>query len=782
MIKLLSLFSGIGAFEKALERLGIDYELVDFCDIDKYAAQSYCAIHNVSPDKNLGDISKVNEKDLPDFDIMTWGFPCFVKGTKVLTDKGYKNIEEIEVGDRVLTHTGTFKKVLKTGETYNKEIYKVKAQGMFDTYVTGNHPYYVLRSEKYYNKKLRKYEYSYLQPQWIKVKDLKEKDDYVGVNIPTKEENKYDLDKETCWLLGRYVANGYIEHNKDQYNIIYSIKNTEINDFKEHLKKYQILTQMYRYKYKAIINSKELVEFIEKMKFGETKRNKDIPMFILDLPISLAREFIEGYLSGTGSYSNFVYRISSVNQNLLMKLQLLIAKVYNTSINIKQSKPIYVIAYKTNIHALQTICDLNNNIMWYPVKEVVNTNKLETVYNLEVEEDNSYTANNFIVHNCQDISIAGKQHGVIQGETRSGLYYEGLRILQEKKPKISIIENVKNLLSDRFKQTFNSICRDLEKQGYNTYFKILNAKNYNVPQNRERVFIVAIRKDIDNEKFQFPLPMPLTRKLGDLLEDKVDEKYYLSDKALGRVIHKNNRILKTLKTPEVSNCIMASYSRFGGRDETVIIEDEKPSIKVIEKTKKGYDEATIGDSITINYANNINKRGRVGKEVANTILTSPNIGVLVDPKIVTPEEFETYNNNSSLGGRIYDKSGISPTITTRHGVILKEDTKNSNKKKMFNSYNNTEIKDIAPTQTTGCGNIDSSSAVLIADDEKTLMRLRKLTPLECWRLMGFDDEDLYKAKEAGVSEGQLYKQAGNSIVVDVLVAIFKNLFNALDIK
>ncbi len=76
MIILFSLFSGIGAFEKALERLGIEYELVGFSEIDKFAVKSYCAIHNVTEDKNFGDITKINEKELPDFDMMTWGFPC----------------------------------------------------------------------------------------------------------------------------------------------------------------------------------------------------------------------------------------------------------------------------------------------------------------------------------------------------------------------------------------------------------------------------------------------------------------------------------------------------------------------------------------------------------------------------------------------------------------------------------------------------------------------------------------------------------------------------------
>lgn len=133
---------------------------------------------------------------------------------------------------------------------------------------------------------------------------------------------------------------------------------------------------------------------------------------------------------------------------------------------------------------------------------------------------------------CTDLSAAGRQKGFIDengNKTRSGMYYEGIRILREKKPKLSIIENVKALTSKKFAKEFQMILDDLDEAGYNTYYKILNAKDYGIPQNRERVFIISIRKDIDNGKFKFPDPKPLKIRLKDLLDDEVDEKVkYLS--------------------------------------------------------------------------------------------------------------------------------------------------------------------------------------------------------------------------------------------------------------
>lgn len=138
---------------------------------------------------------------------------------------------------------------------------------------------------------------------------------------------------------------------------------------------------------------------------------------------------------------------------------------------------------------------------------------------------------------CQDISIAGKGKGLFNedgSQTRSGLFFEALRIIEATKPKVAIAENVKNLTSKRFTDQFDIVLTSLETAGYNNYWKILNAKDFGIPQNRERVFIVSIRKDIDTGDFKFPTPFPLELRAKDLLDDDVDEKYYLSEKVQNR--------------------------------------------------------------------------------------------------------------------------------------------------------------------------------------------------------------------------------------------------------
>lgn len=134
---------------------------------------------------------------------------------------------------------------------------------------------------------------------------------------------------------------------------------------------------------------------------------------------------------------------------------------------------------------------------------------------------------------CQDISVAGHQAGIVKGETRSGLLYEVQRLLtvsalSDELPKYLILENVKNLVGKKFIDQFNGWLEWLDGLGYNNYWQVLNAKDYGIPQNRERVFVVSVRKDIDTG-FKFPEPTPLATTMMDFLENEVDDKYYISD-------------------------------------------------------------------------------------------------------------------------------------------------------------------------------------------------------------------------------------------------------------
>lgn len=190
---------------------------------------------------------------------------------------------------------------------------------------------------------------------------------------------------------------------------------------------------------------------------------------------------------------------------------------------------------------------------------------------------------------CQDISLAGKQKGLFNedgSQTRSGLFFEALRIIEETQPKIAIAENVKNLVGKKFKEQFEIVLSSLEQAGYNNYWKVLNAKDFGIPQNRERVFIVSIRKDIDTGVFEFPEPYELKLRLKDLLEDEVDEKFYVSNNNVNDLLQNisestgcqvKNQGKDVVRTTDVAGTLLArDYKGFGNQEMTAVVEPVRP--------------------------------------------------------------------------------------------------------------------------------------------------------------------------------------------------------------
>lgn len=240
---------------------------------------------------------------------------------------------------------------------------------------------------------------------------------------------------------------------------------------------------------------------------------------------------------------------------------------------------------------------------------------------------------NLIMHGspCQDFSVAGKQAGGDVGSgTRSSLMYETIRIVGKLRPKYVVWENVKNLLSKKHKHNFDAYIETMNILGYNSYYQVLNAKDYGIPQNRERVYTVSIRKDIDKGIFIFPPKEELKLRLKDMLEDEVDEKYYLSEKMIN-FFYKNEQIQKEkgngfrFRVSDGNIVAKAVTTRAGGRMDDNFI-------KIKNATKKGYDEAIEGDSINLSFPESTTRRGRVGHQVSQTLQCNSNMGVVINER------------------------------------------------------------------------------------------------------------------------------------------------------
>lgn len=245
---------------------------------------------------------------------------------------------------------------------------------------------------------------------------------------------------------------------------------------------------------------------------------------------------------------------------------------------------------------------------------------------------------------CQDFSISGLGKGGDKGSgTRSSLMYETIRIVEKLKPKYVIWENVKNLLSKKHRHNFDAYLEAMKQLGYTNYYQVLNAKDYGIPQNRERVFTISILGE--HKPFEFPPKQELKLKLKDMLEDEVEEKYYLSDKQLTYILDMKDVALSSgrnindrVVNPQIAKTISCRGAADQRADVTNFVIDncdeelkvKEVKLRVKEATKKGYKEAFEGDSVNLAYPDSKTRRGRVGNQVSQTITTSDNIGVVVN--------------------------------------------------------------------------------------------------------------------------------------------------------
>lgn len=398
---------------------------------------------------------------------------------------------------------------------------------------------------------------------------------------------------------------------------------------------------------------------------------------------------------------------------------------------------------------------------------------------------------------CQDLSLAGKGKGMADTSTRSGMLWEVERILNELKetnslPQILLMENVPQVHGIDNVEHFNKWQLALENMGYKNYFQDLIATDYGIPQTRNRCFMVSILGDYS---YSFPQKIPLKLKLKDLLEKEVDEKYYLSDKQIKDIQSWNayEKPLDNMEKIEKNNISPTLTTRSGAYAAGMILikntenyiewedgkniqmncrawKDDKviatlntggeTKILIKNATKKGYKEANNGDGIDISSRMK-HHRGNVQKDKIQTLTTSGgnDRGVCVGTyQYSKSDKFMNGKDRLQLGKEVSD----TLQTTQKKGVVTIGNYSKSN----HNASRIVNKNYSAPTVMENHGTI---TAIQSND-----LRIRKLTPLECFRLMGVKDEDYYKIVK-NQSNSSLYHLAGDSIVVNVLMAIFKEL-------
>lgn len=824
-MKFIDFFAGIGGFRRGMELAG--HECVGFCEFDKFATASYISMHLLTEEQRktledipikkrqkeilkeeyrngewyANDIRRVYAGDIPKADCWCFGFPCFAKGTYILTEKGYIPIEDVSVGDKVLTHKGRWRKVTATMHRDGARLWDVNGFGILPTRTTAEHPYYVTKPD---------------QP--MEFKKVEQLDDswYSTMVLPDAESDGYS--KEMWWIIGRYLADGWRVERKDRPSggrIVFAISDDKRTEFEQRLREAKLHGTYTKERTcgKYHVCNNQLYEYLEK--FGKYAHGKRIPREALCLPREKAKYFFDGYMSGDGRSDR--EEATSTSAALILGMCIIaqrlgksVPAVYYTRRDekcvIQGRECRQRDTYTFRISSKSVKGHYRARYVCRELYQPTESDDFGTVYNISVEEDNSYVANGAIVHNCQDISVAGKQAG-FQGN-RSSLFFRVMYLVgqlkEEDKPTYLFIENVKNLLSVNGGWDFARLLIEMEQWGYDAEWQVLNSKDFGVPQNRERCFIIGHLRGRSTSKV-FPiegtdgensvslnlfgclngrnsqrdrvysgdgLAPTISTKPGGNTEPKVSIKIIgeINSSQDGKILstdgianchsagHRNNpKIAIPVLTPDraekrqngrrfkedgepmftltsqdrhgvatsipvsmsrnvieneinVAHCLNTNDSRkFFGKNQKgnavieCVADKSDVTVKVAEATKQGYSECRVGiDTVNLSVTGSKTRRGRVGKEIANTLDTSCNQGIFVQ----VSEELTVY-------AVWYEK---------------------------YQCY----------------------------------IAIRKLTPKECFRLQGWSD-DYFKKAQFVNSDSQLYKQAGNGVTVTVIETIARKM-------
>lgn len=538
------LFAGGGLMAVGLKSAG--YDLVWANDFDKNAVKTYR--HNLGDHIVHGDITALDVGSIPDVDVVAGGPPCFPAGQRIIAQDGFKRIEEIQKGDKVLTHKGRFREVVVpmkhdfTGDLYTitPKYYRIPIKA------TAEHPFW---TERGFVEAKDLTPNDYLGFPLNKESKLPEQLEYeVVINQTTKKTTKTTLPfgLTAFWeLVGYWVADGWTRdrhkrksNTKRQYYGVVLAANEKKKEYITQVLtslgiKYQVSRE--RTCYKIHFSSQEYWLFFKQFTKGNRASDKMIPEFAQNLPHHLARAFVSGFYNGDGCTSNGYISFTSTSIELLEGLQRLLLKTEGKLYSLAQSHKAgkcYIEGREVNVKDSFTLktgvrsARKQVGVKFTDDYVFIKVDRLEKeyvsnlpVFNFEVKEDNSYCLPLIATHNCQDYSVAGTGAG--ENGERGKLVWRYLEIIERKQPKAFIFENVKGLITKKHLPTFDALLAKFEEIGYNVNWRLINAWDYGVAQKRERVFIVGVRADL-GFTFEFPEPRPedyRTQVLRDVIGD-----------------------------------------------------------------------------------------------------------------------------------------------------------------------------------------------------------------------------------------------------------------------
>jgi len=527
-MKIGSLFSGIGGIELGLENASSDFETAWQVEINTYA-KSILAKHWPKAEF-MSDVKDVVSSNLEKVDLICGGFPCFAKDTMILTENGYIPIQNVVIGEKVMTHLGRWRKVTSVMTRKAKTV-ELKAIGLPPVITTENHPFYASENVSAPGRKR-----SLGKPFWLSASKMK--GSFASSRLP-RNDKPSSFSDDMLWVMGYYLAEGWRTVSNGKGRVVMCASHAEANYVEKNIKKvYPTACKCKeRTGVKFHITQKAAHQLFAQ--FGDGAKNKRLPSWIMQLPEKQAESFLSGYIYGDGDSSQGYERTSTISKALALSVMMVGWKARGVVPAVflsKKKKKCVIEGRVVNQNHTYLVCLYKRNkctaqqgsLCWKRVNKLRQKSE-KTVFNISVEQDESYVADGYVVHNCKDVSnskTAKESPKGLEGK-ESGLWFEMNRIIAHKKPRLVLIENVGALRS----RGLDVVLANLDENGYDAEWAILSSGALGLNHMRKRLFIVAGLR-----KWLFPAPWA---------DGCVEGTAFAASDIAGRIFHPQPKVKKT---------------------------------------------------------------------------------------------------------------------------------------------------------------------------------------------------------------------------------------------
>ena len=760
-MKYVSIFSGIEAATVAWQPLG--WEPLAFSEIDPFP--STVLQHHYPDIPNLGDITKIDWNPYKgQADLVVGGSPCFPAGTLILTSEHLKPIEEIKVGDMVLTHRNRWRRVTATGSKIADTIV-LRGNGVSSLECTPNHPFYA-RTRVH---RESGYGYEYKQ-EWIPATDMVGRQ-WLNMNAATEPlpvpalPDGVSLTEPFLRLIGTWLSLG---------------QSSSLPAFR--------------------FDSQSINRWVMKQ-FGG--KEKHIPSWVYGLSENLRISLLEGYFQRMDSVR---YAQPCSGMQLLVGMKILAAGAgYRSSILYEENPSIHstgTYRIKFNTSPIDSD-DFDDDGYWGRVNEKTVGRSNVLVYNLEVEDDHSYVAAGIAVHNCQSFSVAGKREGLAGA---SGLMFEYIRAVRELRPRWFVWENVPGAFTSERGEAYRQLLSEMDALGYGLAWRVLDAQFFGVAQRRERVFLVGSLgtmrcAEVLFERESLSWNHQSSRQKRQALTEEAQERVGEADHDSGclnpgetqsRRVYPASGVYPTLSTREKSgqsqeSVFLCQTAQTGSNGKLVKQDDVMNTLDRTNSTAVAALDFKV-KPVAFLYNQGAKARSLGISEISPTLKTDHNPVVAfasnqhdevreleVAGALAAPAWHQTaaYICRADGQANAMTSVNLAPTLTSHAKkdpplIYPAEDepvTLQIHGGKPGGGKGALIQHDMSATLST-----HNTQTLITGDNEERDLTVRRLTPRECERLQGFPDDytDIPYRNKEHAPDGARYKALGNSMAVPVM--------------